>query len=378
MIREIDRDQYGLEGEHFSPNDFFEDNLSPQAESNRNAFYAILKNGQLYFVRRCSDARGNIPEENCIDISNIATDGPQEPYKDLMIYDGVQAIVELVHYDGKIFRPGHFPEGCGGLKAKEEQLASASSRDIKRFGLPRYVEAIKSPDPVVLAYYNAESIASHTHKPVLAAIQEHISGIIFPLATFQNEEGEITCRTKIPTRYMLQGQYDQRVIYQNGIPTLNEGNIPEVFQTFLELNRKQISGLEEEYPNLHEMLQIQNPKFAIITTEKISARLRYPSLLKEPGSYFQVHIPRDKYEQVIFIDQRTIDTAIEQVQYPVEHFSKIDTILIETGDLTQSKRIGSSLEKTDWMQKWKARRPNHQIFTGETRAGKLVRLEEFK
>ncbi|GEM_PF-6737992 len=363
----------------YTPEDFVRDNHSLLADQNRNTFSSLRNNGELFLITRCSDARGNIPELNCIDISNIATDGPQQPYQNLIIGAGVKAIMEMTHFDGEKFRLGQHPTGCGGLEAKQLQLLEApSEKDMKKFGLPRYVEAIKSPDPVVLAYYNAQSIASHTTKPVMAAIQDHVSGIIYPLATFQNDDGEIISRTKLPTRYMFQDQYDQRVIYKEGIPILSYNNLPEVFKEFLDLNQKQISDLELKYSNLHEILRVQNPHFVIVTTEKMNARARFPEILKEPGSYFQVHIPRDKQEQIISIDPKTIETALEQIQYPIEHFSKVDTILIETSDLAQSKKIGSALIRATWMQNWQKKRQNHQIFTAESRVGKIVRLEEFK
>lgn len=367
--------------EHISgSNDFLNDNHSFLADENRTIFYDLLKKGRIFLVRRCSDARGNIPELHSIDISNIATDGPQQPYKDLMIYDGVRAIIELTHYDGEKFKLGKYPEGCGGLMAKELQLQTQNTSEIKKFGLPRYVEAIKSPDPVVLAYYNAESIASHTHKPVLAAIQDHVRGIIYPLAFFQkNEDGEMFTKTKIPIRYMLQNQYDQREIYKDGIPTLDPNKIPDIFKEFLELHESRISDLNNEYPNLHDVLRSQNPEYILITTEKMAARIRYPKILKDPGSYFQIHIPRDKNEQVIVIDQKTVDTAVEQAQYPItiEHFSRAHTILIETGDFDQSKRIANNLARNEWLEDW-LKRPTHQILTAESRAGKTVRIEEFK
>lgn len=351
------------------------DNHSEEAQRNRNNFYDLMNNGQVYIVRRCSDARGNIPELNCIDVSSVATGGPQKPYGNMIIHNGIRAIVNLTHYDGTLFRSGKCPSGCGGLGAKEDQMINPPAEDVKKYGLARYIEALRSPDPLVQSYAVAESIAYHTDKNVLAAIQDHVHGLIFPIAVFMNRG--ITVHKKVPTRYLLQGQYDQRKIYEEeDIPTLDWNYLPPEFVDFLELNRRQVDNLEAQYPNLHDMLRVQNPEFVLITTEKLAARSRYPKTLQTPGSYFQVHIPRDKSDQVIHIDPRTIKTAVEQIEYPITHFTNAQTILIETGDLDQSRRIAKTLISKDWVRQWVLSSSN-QILIAESRSAKTRRVEVF-
>ncbi|MDP3955374.1 MAG: hypothetical protein Q8Q15_03370, partial [bacterium] len=105
MSHEVDSKGHESKSEQriYTPEDFVRDNHSLLADQNRNAFYLLLKSGEIFLITRCSDARGNIPELNCIDISNIATDGPQQPYQNLIIDPGVRSITEMTHFDGEKF-----------------------------------------------------------------------------------------------------------------------------------------------------------------------------------------------------------------------------------------------------------------------------------
>lgn len=337
------------------------DNHSPESRSKRNKFFELRKMGKLFVVRRCSDARGNIPEEYCIDTSSIATAGPQRPYDEMIHHKGIGLIVNLTHFDGGVFKLGIRPAGCGGLLAKEKQMSTETTED--KEGLDRFVEKIKSPDPLIQSIFNANRISSYTDKDVLAAIQDHRTGMIYPLAVFSNSGREI--KMNLPMRYLMHGQYDPSKIYQNGIPALKDEDFPQSVLEFLTLNRKQVNYLKESFPDISDKLKDQNPEFLVITTSKMSARGRYANTLREPGSYFQIHIPAEKENgKRTKISQQTIDTIIEQAEYPIKHFSNIHTVLIETGDIEQSIRIAASYVTVDLLRTW-THNPYHQILLSE-------------
>lgn len=367
-----------------NPQDFLDDNDIPEAKENRDIYEEMARQGLLWIVRRCSDARGIIPVAYCIDVASIATAGPQKPYNEMHQYGGKRGIIVLGHFDGIEAQEGEAPIFCGGHIVKNKQLEHPEIDTSK--GVNRYISALKSKDPLIQNYFSAETTASYTKEPVLTAVQDHRRGRIIPVAEFSY--GGIVKKTKLPTRYMLEGQYNPKKIYEHGIPSLPSEYI-EAFHDFLKLNKQQVTELRSKYPDLEEMLKVQNPGYVVITTEKMTARGRYPKIFRKPGSYFLVHLPRyiDEY-QILNIDQLSIDTVIEQAEYPIsesaEHhgssekpFSKTHTILIETEDITQSRRIAKSLLEQEWAQNWISLQ-QHQVLVAESKDGTTTSVDLFQ
>lgn len=357
------------------PQDLLEDNRSPEAQTKRDSWNENRLTNNLFLVNRCGDARGNIDEERCIDVSMIATAGPRERYINMVRFSGLKGIVNLTHHDGDTVKPGRRPEGCGGLAAKAARETEGTTP--AENGIYRFVDTeIGHKDPLVQTWISAETTARMTDKPVLAATQDHIRGTIYPIAIFKGKQ----IISEMPATMIIQGQYDPKKIYEHGIPSLDENEIPEEFQEFLSNHEAYMQEKEDEYPDLHHRLKTQNPPYMLITTEKIPARVRYPETFREPGSFFQIHIPRAKDEQLITIEQKSINLAIEQAQYAIEHatmhhdtpgagFSDLHAVLIESGDIGQSERIAKAFMQQEWAEKW-ANFPNHQVLIAESRAGR--------
>ena len=150
---------------------------------------------------------------------------------------------------------------------------------------------------------------------------------------------------------------------------------------------KKMTELLRDNPDFNERQAVQNPQAFIISTNKIPVQNRYPYNFGDFGTAFKVHIPRTKGEdQVVNIDQRTIKSAIDQIQYGVEHsvenhdnpnkdFSKTHIMLIETGDYLQSLKIAEQIMTKPWMKRW-IELPDHQLFVSETRGSRILKIEE--
>jgi len=350
------------------------DNHSDEAKVNRVLSREARANGKIFVLRTCSDARAanGIPRNRVIHVPSIATAGPIIPYGEMISYQSTLGIVNAVHYDGLAFKPGEKPTGCGGLLAKE-----ASKQTSKREGkaIESHIDKIPSEDPIITNFFEAEELANNTEKPVLAAAQDHRSGIFYPIALFLNRGREI--RTNIPIRYLYEGLYNPKKIYENGIPFLDETQLTEEFQEFLELNLVESARMQMLYPDFAETTKSQNPGFLIFTSEKTTARERYPKTLEGPSSYFSIHIPRGKIGEFAFVDKEAFEGSINQAQYPIEHFSNIHTVLIETPNLLQSRGFAQELIKKFKSDNWRVA-GNFQVLAAASTSGITTGVEVIK
>lgn len=374
---------------------FFASNHSPEAAAGRERWFNNYENGQTIVTMLCADARERTatPPDSIIDISTIAAGGPSEPYAKMINFPRTQAVVTANHYDGDAYMPGTMLTGCGGLGAKANEGNQADR------GIGRYIdEEIRDKDAVYNSIKNGASVASQTNRPVLSGVHDHVNGLFIPVAYFRNTESSHNVDSAIPLHELFDPRkYDPSELYRDGIPYLNEKNLPDVFKKFLYEQREHTSSLQELYPNLAESLKVQNPNYLLITTEKVPARLRYPQLFDKPGSFFQVHIPRSE-GAAITIEQDAIDRAVEQAEYPVDTaaFSNLDTIIIEARSVEQSRRIADNLAyalrtnmhdahghgspkdaNKPWLSDWQ-QDSTHQILLAQSNSGRTSRVELYR
>ena len=276
------------------------------------------------------------------------------------------------------------PTGCGGLGAKDKALKDKKPAAIK--GISYYIDNnISHPDPLIQALLSANKITRDTGKPSLAVAQNHRIGKIFPVGAFM--PGDIP--TFAVNTIDLFSKYNPQNIYEKGIPELKKKDIPDVFSEFLAASEAQVKDLLLNYPNLKEMLKVQNPRMIVLSTEIISAKVRYPKIASFPGILFKLHLPRFKDQNgKLGVKPEILEEICNQVEYPVQHavdnfgkpneaFSKTDRLLIETEDITLSRDIATKLAEEEWMKKWMTLK-DHQVLIAQTQEGISQIIEEFR
>src|SRR3989344_9098521 len=288
------------------------DNHSPEANETRAAFDERTARGQLTGLDGCADPRMWTPGD--ISVRNIA--GALVPPSLVVSGKAINIWNSASHFDGETVEEGVMPKGCGGLATK----AALGDRHIETPGIQRYASRIiLHQDPIIQAIRTAEAIAALSGKPTLATAQDHLTLRLYPLAYFIFEDGEELSRSAVPRRYLNVDNYDPKIIYANGIPFLKPENVPDVFQELLDRNRQQARDTLSRYPDLRDMQKVINPRIILLTTEIRSARVKYPTISSVPGSMFKIHLPREKVGSSVVVSRRNLESAIDQLNYPVPH-----------------------------------------------------------
>lgn len=349
--------------------------LSAKWEENRDK-------GKLWAIVACGDARVLMPKpENIISIRSIATCGKKE--KKIFESQGVKFAVVMSHIDGETIVNGKKPSGCGGAAAKEQSMNGHKEKTIE--GIQYYIDNnIEHPDPIIQGAINTETIAKQTGKPTLAVIQDHKTGRLYPFAA--SFDGYDIVSSNINWINLFKG-YNESEIYAQGIPTLPEAVIPDMFKEFLDAGKENMIDMLRNYPSLKEMQKVQNPKAIWISSKITSVRISYPKTGSVPGSIFKLHMPREKTGGKIEITPTMQKEVINQAQYPIEYatahfkkpnesFSKTDRLIIETSDINVSKKLATELVKKPWMQEWIAL-PDHKILIIQNQEGISNIIDEF-
>lgn len=361
-----------------SPDLLWQDNRSQKANDMRENYERNAASGLLIGEEACGDARTILPlPEKAVPIRSISTAGP----KDYGVFRDpkIGLAVAITHFSGDTLEIGKMPRGCGGLGAKfaVEQLSSE--------GIGNYVRSnIVHPDPIVQALVTARRITKESGKPSLAAVQDHLTTKLYPIAVFLTP---VDYKSHVDL-IDLAIKYDPEIIYADLIPTLKESDIPDIFREFLDAANNQMKNLLMGYVNFKENQKVQNPRMVVLSTEPRSMRVRYPTTAERPGIAFKLHVPRERLESgKISINPAVLDDIVEQAQYPFEHsanhygdpsedFSETDIFLVETGDIDVSSQIVNRIVREKWMQKWLSQQ-GHGIWIAETNEGITTRIEPF-
>src|SRR3989344_1540974 len=371
-----------IENISIAPHDLLEDNHSQEADELRGKWKENKRAGKLYALSACGDARVRFPKpEKYVTLKSIAAGGNVD--SNIVTNAGVEFAVFAGHYDGEAFKPGEMPTGCGGLGAKYEALEHNKPVPVK--GIGYYIARnIDHPDPLVNALLKANKIAKISNKPQLTIAQNHRIGEIFPFGVFMPGQSPRFAINILD----LYEKYDPKEIYAKGIPELERRVIPEIFNEFLEACEAQVKESLLTYPNYKEMMRVQNPRMVVLSTEIMSAKIRYPKIASFPGILFKIHLPRIKNGSDVSIDPEKLQDVINQIEYPIPHavenfgkpnesFSNTDRFLIETDDIDLSRKVALRLAEEEWMQKW-MNLEGHQMLIVQTQEGISQLIEEFK
>ncbi len=365
-----------------TPQSLFKDNHSDEASNRRATWYRARREGNLIVLWTCGDARIITPYENSLLVRSIATGGEIVPYKKLLNDPRVRGIMIVNHFAGPA-DPGIAPKGCGGLAAKGEML-NGSTDDCEK-GISRYIKNnVKNPDLLMQTYSVAEAVAAVTNRPILAAAQDHLTGSVCPIAVFL-DNGELV-RKSAKLGHLFQGQYDPAKLYADGLPVLDVDKIPNQFHDILEESESLAISLRKKY-DLRALQTVQNPRMIVLSTGVKPLQVRYPETFDYPGIAFQLSLPR----RVIEPGQASLEdfeAALDQAEYPISHtiknvatpekaFGRLDTFLIETGNMDLSAQLARILlEERPWAKEWAAL-PNRQILIAEMNRGVVHRIERF-
>lgn len=376
--REIRRE---IEQIQITPETLMVDNNSDEAQRKNDRWEDNRRRRLLTIVKLCGDARGEIPEDDTVSVPFIAAGGSNEPFIALFNHRSIRSAVILGHGDDDTFIPGKIPDGCGGLGAKANGVSGEE-------GVARYVkEEITHDNVVPQVWEKALNAAEKTDKPVLAAVQGHLTGIIYPVAAFL-DHGE-TIITAISPRYMFQRDYNTAEIYKDGIPTIDRNKLPDELVQFLNQTDSHQASMHSKYSDYRRWQKVQNPRTVSISTAIRSLRTRYPEAFQLPGSAFQLRVPRTRMEGSPVINERDLGNVLDQAEYPIAHsvanhgtantpFSAVERVLIETGDIKLSEWAAEQILSRKWMQEWLHIDSSHHLLIGETTAGVTDQIYRYK
>lgn len=361
-----------------------EDNHSKLADRLREEYKENKRAGRLRVLKACSDARFRCPDPTkYVTIKSIAGGGEIE--NAITSNAGVESGVVGSHFDGEIFVPGHMPTGCGGLGAKDDEMKKSKPVPIKGAGY--YISKnVEHPDPLIQALITANKMTKIMGKPNIAVAQNHRNAEVFPVGVFLPGQPPITAVNLID----LFTKYDPEKIYEKGIPELERRLMPNMFQPFLDACGAQEKELLLAYPNYKQMMAVQNPRLVLLSTEIMSAKIRYPEICDFPGIVFKIHLSRKKIGNDVTIDPEELQKVINQADYPIPHavegvkepnkgFSDTDLVLIETDKLSLSEEVASRLFKEERMREWISLPERcNQVLIAQTQDGITQIIEEFR
>lgn len=371
-----------------------QDSLSELARNKVGTWFNNYQTLGVYDIEGCFDPRPVNDELQVIEQNSI---GAGFPYKKwwagIYNYPGVRANVKQTHF-AKV-ENGKRPIGCG---AQDTMAKIRAGEIMPSEGITSHVVENVHEDPLVQGIFQAQ-ITSALLKPdgarIFVVTQDHLSGLIHPVAEFRTISGVETRITSVQLRDVLaarnqkelQERYDPRAIYLDGIPSVPKSSLSDEFLEYLEMADRKITDVLVKNPDFSERQAVANPRAFIISSNKIPIQNRLPANFGDFGTASKLHIPRKKGEdEIIKIDQQTIKSAVDQMQYgvelsvknhndPAKDFSKTHVMIIENGSYLLSLEIAEQILTKPWMRKW-IMLPNHQLFVSETRGSRIVKIEE--
>jgi hypothetical protein len=375
---------------------FWDDNKSGLASQEINKFYEQYNAGKCFMEFDCADRRVYSSPYSVVKFQAVGVGFPyQDEYKGIYNFPLIRAIAVRTHFDGIDFTPGKRPAHCGG---GDTSAAIDEGTIVPTEGITGYVKENVHKDILVQDFLVGKRIASCLDTgscgTVAIAHLDHRRGLTRIVGEFLKERGfrkSIIPESLIPvieakSERERQAAYDPAVIYAEGMPEIPRDVLSYKTREYLEMTDQYMAHLLST-PDFCERQASQNPWALVISTSKVPIENRHPMHFGNLETPFKVDIPRAKSEQVTYIDQETIVSAIDQMEYairksvknhdnPSADFSNSHVLLIETSGFDQSVNIANQICAKKWMKDWLAL-PDHQVLVSEVRAGYTLRLEEF-
>lgn len=346
-----------------------DDGRSQKVKDGLYIWEAAKNSRNLLLLWGCPDSRQVLPNSQYIHVFSITAGGPRSPFQELLTDSRIKANVVVCHHDGDEAIPGQSPGGCGGRKAKVGSNENDSNED----GIKGFVSAhIWESDLVKQSYVAGAFTSYRSGKLTLATTQDHLTLAIYPLVVFR--DGGRIAESEVPQHFLLAEKYFPNQIYKDGIPVLRKERVPNIFNDFFEENINQSAEIAARLENLAAMQKEQNPRLLVISKEARPFSLRHPY---DPGEIFRVSMAGLQIDEDIPLTMPQLVNCLQQIHYPIEHFSNLDTLLIETSRLEQSAKDARVLMEQRWMRDWLSD-PNHRILVGEVKKGITERIVNTK
>lgn len=340
------------------------ENRSVRADELRGEWLNAKRNGTLTAAWICSDARAVVVDtlgSSIAEVTSIAAADQPSRFEHVFKHSGVAQVISS----------GHFK--CGGMHVKE--VRNGQTLPIRR-PVESFIDSrIISPNTITQAYRAARRIAQISGKPVLAAITNHETREIFPIAEIWN--GGANVRSNVDERSLLEGtvQYDE-----NNVPILQDRQLSPNFAILMRRNKERVAYLQRQ-GGFDKKQKVQNPGLILMTTSIIPAGLRYPSKYL-PNSIFSIKLGYKKSGNGnIDIDGYEKIEATQQLEYPIgnsltakpnEAFSDTHTLLIETPDLKESESLAGELVGHLFVKQWLSQ--GSQILISEVHSGRIAKI----
>lgn len=365
------------------------DNRSEWADEARTIWLATRDAKNLKLVAKCGDARVELPNpDTVIEMSVIGTgEPPKGPLENILVSPGINGAVVMGHYDGEQGIP---LKGCGGLAAKENQLKNPAIVS----NLDYFINNnISHPDPIVQSLITGTGMLEYTRKPILIAAQDHRTSEIVPIAAIHSwgeNKGSITAQNVVLASLRPGGKYDPETFYENGIPSINDADVPEILRDFLYDGHEKVKRIKDKFPTHYEDSKIQDPVLIDFSTSSMPLPTRLPELGGRLASAFGVFVSRKRVsDDEVEIHPEELMISISQIELPItqslnnhgqvgKSFARTNTILIDTENFSVSRRLAIQLVATCGAVRTWAAIEGHKIIISKTTDGVITRIEEFR
>lgn len=339
---------------------------SEVAQKNLDIYEQTKAKSELMLVKACSDSRLVFPE-GVAELRMIAGGGPRSPFVAALRDRHFSAIAVVNHYDGETVKPGQIPAGCGGRDAKAD-LPTGFEEGVLKFLKEHVWDADLLKQTVVGASFTSKRASG---MGTLAAVMDHLTLGIQAVGYARDK----TYTLPTDLHELLAPEYFPVDTYRDGIPAIPTAGLDPISRSFLASCRRVQSEYDAKY-DLRRMQKKQSPETVFLTSELRSPRYRFPNTFDAPGSFFQVSLALKEESGHLLIDNGQMKVAIDQLDYPVQHFP-IGTIIVETRSLEASIKVLNQLLETAHMQKW-LNNANNRILVAETRSGITRYMDEHR
>ncbi len=356
--------------EGVSARSLLEDNRSQRAVEGRALHAANKAAGRLILVSRCSDSRNVSTEPEGESVIRSVDGAPNFGSFSSALLDPIYSgVVSEGHFGGENEIEGRSPQGCGGRGVKDKLLKGANPQnDIEQW----VQEHVAHSDLVLDLFQRSGQVLRQTGKDLLLVARDHLDQTIYPIMAFLKEP-------LTPPTVNMQ-EYDPAAVYKDGIPHLTSGQLKDsVFEDYLN------DYYSKRFPALHRFglfdrtsQLTQNPGILLITTETMPAEIWLPNLADQPGRIFVETLARTRDPETgrIKVVEEDLNCVVKQTDYPISHFSKLETIIIVTEETAQSERVLAHLKQKDKFKIW-AEGSKHKLIVGQINNGVLNEIKTF-
>ena len=365
---------------------YLEDNLSEEASLNLAVHQDFQSANSLAYISACGDARQqeSMAIRAYVDRRIGAGINPEKsglPFN----HPRVKFAVIRPHYAGSTAVPGKTPQGCGGHLAVKERRHI--DRQYEADPLLIYAaDRIAHEDPLIHGLKLARRLArtSSEGKPVILAPYDHETGGIKVVAYYQRRGNAMLDITPWDFHLPLDGQYDPKKVYANGIPDLDRNALPSFITDYLGDYEQTLA----QNPIDQFQQGTQDPGAFMITTELRDSALWLPQTYEKPNSGFRLTLYQDQDRRVSPDDQ---NIALAQARYVLRHsvananipgtsFHSTRTAVIFTDNYSFSRNFAGRLVQSaqelageDKMPSWFSL-PDRRLIIGEINNGQIQRI----